>query len=351
MPSIEQRIAQDIAAQPAQVKAAVELLDGGATVPFVARYRKEATGGLDDTQLRLLEERLRYLRELEERRGAILDSIREQGKLDDALQAQILEADTKARLEDLYLPYKPKRRTKAQIAREAGLEPLALALREDPTVAPETRAAAFVDDGKGVPDAKAALDGARAILMETIAEDAALVGELRDWLWSKGQIRAKVIEGKEQAGAKFRDYFDHAEPIAKIPSHRLLALLRARNEGVLELDLAPGADAEQGHAEAEGRVAVHAGIAARGRAADAWLLETVRLTWRAKLHLHLTLDLFGRAREAAEDEAIRVFGDNLKDLLLAAPAGPKAVMGLDPGIRTGVKVAVVDATGKLLHAG
>ncbi|MCE5233722.1 MAG: Tex family protein [Mizugakiibacter sp.] len=351
MPSIEQRIAQDIAAQPAQVKAAVDLLDGGATVPFIARYRKEATGGLDDTQLRLLEERLRYLRELEERRAAILESVGEQGKLSDELKAQILEADTKARLEDLYLPYKPKRRTKAQIAREAGLEPLALALREDPTVAPETRAAAFVDEGKGVPDVKAALDGARAILMEAIAEDAALVGELRDWLWSKGQIRAKVIEGKEQAGAKFRDYFDHAEPIAKIPSHRLLALLRARNEGVLELELVAGADAEQGHAEAEGRVAVHAGIAARGRAADAWLLETVRLAWRAKLHLHLTLDLFGRAREAAEDAAIRVFGDNLKDLLLAAPAGPKAVMGLDPGIRTGVKVAVVDATGKLLHAG
>ncbi|GAP65750.1 transcriptional accessory protein [Mizugakiibacter sediminis] len=351
MLTIEQRIAQDIAAQPAQVKAAVELLDGGATVPFIARYRKEATGGLDDTQLRLLEERLRYLRELEERRGAILASIGEQGKLTDALKAQILEADTKARLEDLYLPYKPKRRTKAQIAREAGLEPLALALRADPTVAPEARAAAFVDAGKGVADARAALEGARAILMETIAEDAALVGELRDWLWSKGQIRARVIEGKEQEGIKFRDYFDHAEPIAKIPSHRLLALLRARNEGVLELDLVPGADAEQGHAEAEGRVAAHAGIAARGRAADAWLLETVRLAWRAKLHLHLTLDLFARAREAAEDEAIRVFGDNLKDLLLAAPAGPKAVMGLDPGIRTGVKVAVVDATGKLLHAG
>jgi len=348
MLSIEQRIAADIAAQPSQVKAAVELLDGGATVPFIARYRKEVTGGLDDTQLRLLEERLSYLRELEDRRAAILASVEEQGKLDDALKAQILEADTKARLEDLYLPYKPKRRTKAQIAREAGLEPLALGLRDDPTVAPEERAAAYVDEAKGVADVKAALDGARQILIESIAENATLLGELRDTIWSKGQIRAKVIEGKENEGAKFRDYFDHAEAISKIPSHRLLALMRARNEGVLALELAPAAEADQGHAEAEGRVALHAGIAARGRPADAWLIETCRLAWRVKLHLSLMLDLFGRARETAEDEAIRVFGDNLKDLMLAAPAGPKAVMGLDPGIRTGVKVAVVDATGKVL---
>jgi uncharacterized protein len=348
MLSIEQRIAQDIAAKPEQVAAAVDLLDGGATVPFIARYRKEATGGLDDTQLRLLEERLRYLRELEERRGAILASIEEQGKLTDALKRDILEADTKARLEDLYLPYKPKRRTKAQIAREAGLEPLAQGLRDDPTQSPETFALPFVDAEKGVPDVRAALDGARAILMEAIAEDAGLVGELRDWLWEKGQIRAKVVEGKENEGAKFRDYFDHMEPIAKIPSHRLLALMRARNEGVIELDLIPGLDAEQGHLEGEGRVASHAGIHDRGRPADAWLRETVRLTWRVKLHLHLTLDLFGKVRENAEDEAIRVFGDNLKDLMLAAPAGAKTVMGLDPGIRTGVKVAVVDPTGKLL---
>ena len=348
MQSIEQRIAADISAQPAQVKAAVDLLDGGATVPFIARYRKEVTGGLDDIQLRLLEERLGYLRELEDRRTAILESIAEQGKLDDTLKAQILAADTKARLEDLYLPYKQKRRTKAQIAREAGLEPLALALREDPSIAPEARAAAFVDETKGVPDIKAALDGARQILMETIAEDAALLGALREWIWSKGQIRAKVIEGKENEGAKFRDYFDHAEAIAKIPSHRLLALMRARNEGVLALELSPTAEPEQGHIEAQERVAGHAGIAARGRAADAWLLETCRLTWRVKLHLSLMLDLFARARESAEAEAIRVFGENLKDLMLAAPAGPKAVMGLDPGIRTGVKVAVVDATGKLL---
>ncbi|WP_266158449.1 Tex family protein [Dyella silvatica] len=348
MLSIEQRIAQDIAAKPDQVQAAVDLLDGGATVPFIARYRKEATGGLDDTQLHMLEERLRYLRELEERRGAILASIEEQGKLSDALKGDILTADTKARLEDLYLPYKPKRRTKAQIAREAGLEPLATGLREDPTQSPEAFAEAFIDVEKGVADVRAALDGARAILMESIAEDAQLVGELRDWLWDKGQIRAKVVAGKENEGSKFRDYFDHVEPIGKIPSHRLLALMRARNEGVIELELAPNVDAEQGHLEGEGRVASRAQIVHRDRPADAWLRETVRLTWRVKLHLHLTLDLFGRVREGAEDEAIRVFGDNLKDLMLAAPAGAKTVMGLDPGIRTGVKVAVVDATGKLL---
>jgi uncharacterized protein len=348
MLSIEQRIAQDIAAKAEQVQAAVDLLDGGATVPFIARYRKEATGGLDDTQLRLLEERLRYLRELEDRRSAILASVEEQGKLSDALKKDILDADTKARLEDLYLPYKPKRRTKAQIAREAGLEPLALTLREDPTQSPETLAEGYVDAEKGVADVRAALDGARAILMESIAEDAHLVGELRDWLWDKGQIRAKVVAGKENEGAKFRDYFDHVEPIGKIPSHRLLALMRARNEGVIELELAPALESEQGHAEGESRVAANAGIFDRGRPADAWLRETVRLTWRVKLHLHLTLDLFGRVREGAEDEAIRVFGENLKDLLLAAPAGARTVMGLDPGIRTGVKVAIVDATGKVL---
>ena len=348
MLSIEQRIAHDIAARTEQVQAAVDLIDGGATVPFIARYRKEVTGGLDDTQLRLLEERLRYLRELEDRRAAILASVEEQGKLSDTLKADLLAADTKARLEDLYLPFKPKRRTKAQIAREAGLEPLALGLRDDPSQSPEAFAEAFVDAEKGVADVRAALDGARAILMESIAEDAHLVGELRDWLWAQGQIRARVVEGKEAEGAKFRDYFDHVEPIARIPSHRLLALMRARNEGVIELELAPAADSEQGHAEGEGRVAAHANIHNQGRAADAWLRETVRLTWRVKLHLHLTLDLFGRVREGAEDEAIRVFGDNLKDLMLAAPAGARTVMGLDPGIRTGCKVAVVDATGKVL---
>src|SRR5574337_219464 len=317
MQSIEQRIADDIAATTGQVRAAVDLLDGGATVPFIARYRKEVTGGLDDTQLRLLEERLRYLRELEDRRAAILASVEEQGKLSDTLKTDLLAADTKARLEDLYLPYKPRRRSKAQIAREAGLEPLARGLREDPTRAPEWFAESFVDAEKGVPDIRAALDGARAILIEAIAEDAQLVGALRDWLWSQGRIRAKVVAGKEGEGAKFRDYFDHVEPIGKIPSHRLLALMRARNEGVIELELTPGADSELGHAEGEGRVAAGAGIQDRGRAADAWLRETVRLAWRAKLHLHLTLDLFSRVREMAEDEAIRVFGDNLKDQLLA----------------------------------
>ena len=348
MLNIEQKIAAEIAAKPAQVQAAVALLDEGATVPFIARYRKEATGGLDDTQLRLLEERLRYLRELEDRRAAILASIEEQGKLSDALKQDILDADTKARLEDLYLPYKPKRRTKAQIAREAGLEPLAHGLRDDPSRVPEDVARDFVDASKGVADVKAALDGARAILMEQFSEDAALVGELRDWLWQRGQIRARVVDGKQNEGAKYRDYFDPAEPLEALPSHRLLALFRARNEGILDLELEPTAQPDQGHLEAEGRVAAHVGVAARGRAADAWLLDTCRQTWRIKLHLHLALDLFGKAREAAEDEAIRVFGDNLKDLMMAAPAGPKVVMGLDPGIRTGVKVAVVDGTGKVL---
>jgi uncharacterized protein len=348
MPSIEQRIAEEIVAKPAQVAAAVELLDGGATVPFIARYRKEATGGLDDIQLRLLEERLRYLRELEERREAVLVSIAEQGKLDEVLKAQILDADTKARLEDLYLPYKPKRRTRAQIAREAGLQPLADALRANPAEAPEALALAYVDAEKNIADIKAALDGARAIVLEEFSEDATLVGQLREWLWQRGQVRAKVIEGKQGEGAKYRDYFDHAEAIRAIASHRLLALFRARNEGVLDLELEPTAQVEQGHAEAEGRIAAHFNVAERGRPADAWLRESCRQTWRIKLHLQLTLDLFGRAREAAEDEAIRVFGSNLKDLMLAAPAGAKVVMGLDPGIRTGVKVAIVDATGKLM---
>ncbi len=366
MQSIEQRIAAEIAARPQQVVAAVELLDGGATVPFIARYRKEVTGGLDDTQLRLLEERLGYLRELEERRAAVIASIEEQGRMTDVLRGDLLAADTKARLEDLYLPYKPKRRTRAQIAREAGLEPLASALRENPDLVPDAAAAGYVDAGKGVADAKAALDGARAILVEGFAEDPALVGALREWLTAKAQVRARLVAGKEQEGAKYRDYFSHAEAIGTIPSHRLLALFRARNEGVLDLELAPmptsaprspsAADASAaldeatalGHAEAEGRVAAHFGIAERGRAADRWLLESARQAWRVKLHLHLTLDLFGRTRERAETEAIRVFGENLKDLLMAAPAGPKVVMGLDPGLRSGVKVAVVDGTGKLL---
>lgn len=345
---IARTIATEIGAQTSQAQAAIALLDEGATVPFIARYRKEVTGGLDDTQLRNLETRLTYLRELEDRRAAVLASIEEQGKLTDELRADIEAADSKARLEDLYLPYKPKRRTRAQIAREAGLEPLADGLLVDPSQVPEAVAAAYVDAEKGVADVKAALEGARAILMERWGENAALVGELRDWMHEVGVIRARVADGKENEGAKYRDYFDHAESLAKIPSHRLLALFRARREEILLLDLDPGNEAEAGHLLAEGRVAKHAGVAAQGRPADKWLLDACRLTWRAKLHMHLLLDLFNQAREKAEAEAIAVFGDNLKDLLLAAPAGPKAVLGLDPGLRTGVKVAVVDRTGKLV---
>ncbi|KAB7776688.1 RNA-binding transcriptional accessory protein [Xanthomonas sacchari] len=345
---IANTIAAEIGAQPAQARAAIALLDEGASVPFIARYRKEVTGGLDDTQLRNLEVRLTYLRELEERRAAVLASIAEQGKLSDELRAEIVAADTKSRLEDLYLPYKPKRRTRAQIAREAGLEPLADGLLADPSQVPETFAAGFVDADKGVADVKAALEGARAILMERWGEDAALVGELRTWLGEVGVIRARVAEGKEQEGAKYRDYFDYAEALAKIPSHRLLALFRARREEIVYLELDPGSEAEAGHQYAEGRVALRAGIANQGRPGDRWLLDACRLTWRAKLHMHLLLDLFNQAREKAEAEAIAVFGDNLQDLMLAAPAGPRVTLGLDPGIRTGCKIAVVDATGKLL---
>ncbi|MEO8365455.1 MAG: Tex family protein [Pseudoxanthomonas sp.] len=345
---IARTIAEEIGAQAAQALAAIALLDEGASVPFIARYRKEVTGGLDDTQLRNLETRLGYLRELEDRRTTVLASIQEQGKLSAELRADIEAADSKARLEDLYLPYKPKRRTRAQIAREAGLEPLADGLLADPAQVPEAFAARFVDAGKGVADAKAALDGARAILMERWGEDPALVGELRHWLAEVGVIRARVAEGKQDAGAKYRDYFEHSELLARIPSHRLLALFRARKEEILYLDLDPGKDAEAGHLYGDGRVALHAGISEQGRAADRWLLGSARMTWRAKLHLHLLLDLFSQAREKAEAEAIAIFGDNLKDLLLAAPAGARTVMGLDPGIRTGVKVVVVDPTGKVV---
>lgn len=345
---IAQTIADEIGAQTAQALAAIALLDEGASVPFIARYRKEVTGGLDDTQLRNLETRLTYLRELEDRRAAVLSSIDEQGKLSDELRNEILGADTKSRLEDLYLPYKPKRRTRAQIAREAGLEPLADGLLADPGLDPQVFGATFVDTDKGVADVKAALEGARAILMERWGEDAALVGELRTWLGENGVIRARVAEGKEEQGAKYRDYFEHSESLAKIPSHRLLALFRARREEILFLELDPGSDAEAGNLYAEGRVAHNAGIRDAGRPGDRWLLDACRLTWRAKLHMHLLLDLFNQAREKAEAEAISVFGDNLKDLLLSAPAGPKAVLGLDPGIRTGCKIAVVDATGKLV---
>ena len=351
MLSIESRIAKDIAASERQVDSAIKLLDEGATVPFIARYRKEITGGLDDTQLRLLEERLSYLRELEERRTAILASIEEQGKMTPELHGDIMASETKARLEDLYLPFKPKRRTKAQIAREAGLEPLAMGLLNDPTQTPETFAASFIDAEKGIADVKAALEGARHILLEHFSENAALVGEMREWLTANGQIRSQVIAGKEKEGAKYSDYFTMVEPIRSIPSHRTLALFRARAEGILELELEPGTEPEEGHILARGKVAVAAGIADKGRPADAWLLETARQAWLVKLHVHLTLDLYGQVRERAEAEAIRVFGDNLKDLLLAAPAGPKVVLGLDPGMRTGCKLAIVDHTGKVLFTG
>jgi len=342
------RIAEDLACRPEQVSATVELLDGGATVPFVARYRKEATGGLDDTQLRTLEERLGYLRELEDRRAAIVASIDEQGKLDDDLAKKIAAADTKAQLEDLYLPFKKKRRTKAQIAREAGLEPLADRLLADPTRDPQTEAAGFLDADKGVADEKAALDGARQILMERFAEDGTLVGRLRDHLMRGAVVRARVVEGQEEAGAKFSDYFDYSEKWADIPSHRALALLRGRNEGVLALDLAVDAEDPAPVPPVERMVRAAAGISDEGRPGDRWLCETARWAWKVKLALHLELDLMTRLRERAEDDAIQVFARNLKDLLLAAPAGATSVLGLDPGIRTGVKVAVVDATGKLV---
>lgn len=349
--SIEGRIAEELGVRERQVKAAVDLLDGGSTVPFIARYRKEATEMLDDAQLRTLEERLRYLRELEERRTAILESVREQGKLTEELEAQIRGADTKARLEDIYLPFKPKRRTKAQIAREAGLEPLADGLLGDPSVDPLAAAAAFVDADKGVADPQAALDGARSILTERFSEDADLIGELRERMWVRGRLVAKVRDGKEEAGAKFSDYFDFAEPFKALPSHRVLAMLRGEKEDVLDLVLEPEEPAEQpGPSSYEGIVAHRFQIADRGRPGDKWLKDTVRWAWRTRLLVHLGIDLRLRLRTAAEDEAVNVFASNLRDLLLAAPAGTRATLGLDPGFRTGVKVAVVDATGKVLAA-
>lgn len=353
--SIEGRIAGELGVRERQVKAAVELLDGGSTVPFIARYRKEATEMLDDAQLRTLEERLRYLRELEERRTAILESVREQGKLDEALEAQIRAADTKSRLEDIYLPFKPKRRTKAQIAREAGLEPLAEGLLGDPSVDPLTAAAAFVDTDKGVADAAAALDGARAILTERFSEDADLIGELRERMWTRGRLTAKVREGKGNAtegpAAKFADYFDFAEAFTALPSHRMLALFRGEKEEVLDLSLEPeaaDADALPGPSAYENMVARRFGVADRGRPGDKWLADTVRWAWRTRILVHLGIDVRLRLRTGAEDEAVRVFASNLRDLLLAAPAGTRATLGLDPGFRTGVKVAVVDATGKVV---
>lgn len=348
MLSITQRIAAELNVNKQQVDAAVQLLDEGATVPFISRYRKEVTGALDDTQLRTLEERLRYLREMEERRAAILASIEEQGKLTPELAADINAAETKNRLEDLYLPYKQKRRTKAQIAIESGLEPLALGLYENPALAPEEFALQFINVEKGVADIKAALDGAKYILMDKFSENADLLQKLRNYLWSDGKLSARVVEGKENDGAKFRDYFEHNEPLANTPSHRALAMFRGRNEGFLTLSITVGSEEKSATHPCEVMVANFWNIKDQNRPADKWLAEVVRWTWRIKLYTHLETDLLGQLREGAEDEAIKVFANNLKDLLLAAPAGPKATIGLDPGLRTGVKVAVVDATGKVL---
>jgi len=342
------RIAEELGVRERQVQAAVDLLDEGATVPFISRYRKEATEGLDDTQLRALELRLSYLRELNDRRETILASIREQGKLTPELERDILAADSKTLLEDLYLPYKPKRRTKAQIAREAGLEPLADGLLNDPTLDPKLTALNYVSDEKGVADAAAALEGAKQILMERFAENAQVLAELRERVWSGGILAARVAEGKEAEGAKFRDYFDFAEPLTKMPSHRVLALFRGHNEDMLNLNLQVGKDEDATHAACEGTIARAFNIHDQGRPADAWLKDAVHFAWKVKVQTRIDLDLKQQLREAAEAEAIRVFANNLKDLLLAAPAGPKATMGLDPGIRTGVKIAVVDATGKVL---
>ncbi len=347
MEKINQQIARELSVGVAQVAAAVEMLGEGSTVPFIARYRKERTGGLDDTQLRKLEERLGYLRELENRRAAVLKSIEEQGKLTPDLAKAIAGADTKVSLEDIYAPYKPKRRTKAQIAREAGLEPLIDAILANPALAPDAEGAKFIDAEKGVADAKAALDGARAILIERIGENASLVGGLREWLWTDGVLTSRVVKGKEAEGAKFSDYFDFSQKIKDIPSHRALALLRGRNEGILDLELDVPATEGQPH-PAEGKIRLATGILDKGRPADKWLCEGVRLCWKARLHIGLVVDLFSREKETADGEAINVFSRNLKDLLLAAPAGPKVTMGVDPGIRTGCKIAIVDQTGKLL---
>ena len=361
LPSIEQRLAKELVARVEQVHAAIALLDEGATVPFIARYRKEATGGLDDIQLRLLEERLRYLRELESRRATVIASIEEQGKMTPALSQALLQAEDKTRLEDLYLPYKPKRRTKAQIALEAGLQALADALLNDPTLVPEQQASAFIcpafttseGDNPGVPDIKAALDGARQILMERFAEDASLLQTLREYLREHGVMESKVIEGKQEVGEKFADYFDYSESLASIPSHRALALLRGRREEILNVNLRLDSESEKPKWDApfnpcESRIAMQFGVSQKNRAADTWLMDTVRWSWRVKIFLHLETELVTHLREAAEAEAIQVFARNLKALLLAAPAGPHATMGLDPGLRTGVKVAIVDRNGKVL---
>ncbi len=361
LPSIEQRLAVELAARTEQVIAAITLLDEGATVPFIARYRKEVTGGLDDIQLRLLEERLRYLRELESRRTAIIASIEEQNKMTPVLLHAIQHAEDKTRLEDLYLPYRQKRRTKAQIAVEAGLEALADALMGNPTLNPEEEAAKYLraafttDQGEnpGVADAKAALDGARQILMERFAEDATLIQDLRVYLLEHGVVESKVIQGKQEAGEKFADYFEYEENLSRIPSHRALALLRGRREEMLTVTLRLDSEAEKPKWDAplnpcESKIAARFGLTQQNRAADKWLMDTVRWTWRVKAFMHLETELMTKLREEAEAEAIQVFARNLHDLLLAAPAGPRATMGLDPGLRTGVKVAVVDATGKVV---
>ncbi|AMY11364.1 30S ribosomal protein S1 [Luteitalea pratensis] len=343
------RIAQELSVSTRQVTAAVALLDEGATVPFIARYRKEATGGLDDTQLRTLEGRLRYLRELEERRTAILASLVEQQKLTPELEDAIRSADSKTRLEDLYAPHRPKKRSKAQVAREQGLEPLADALLATPALVPEQAAAEYVNEATGVLDVGAALDGARAILIERFSEAPELVGGLRTYVWDQGTIRSAVAEGQEEKGAKFRDYFDAREPVNKLPSHRVLALLRGRKEGILKLSIVlPDDDSGAALGEPERRIAAFAGVTHQGRPADDFLRTAVTLAWKARLQPKLENDVEQRLREMAEEEAIRVFGTNLRDLLLAAPAGTRVTMGLDPGIRTGVKVAVVGNTGAVV---
>jgi uncharacterized protein len=349
MNAINLRIAEELSVKVQQVTAAVNLLDEGSTVPFISRYRKEVTGGLDDTQLRNLEQRLTYLRELDDRRGTVLKSIDDQGKLTPQLKQEILTADTKTRLEDLYLPYKQKRRTKAQIAREAGLESLAHTLLSEPTHHPEQLAKSYIDSDKGITDTKMALDGARQILMEQFAEEPSLIGELRDNLWNHGKLAASVVEGKENEGVKFSDYFEYSEAIRTIPSHRILALLRGRREGFLNLDLLIDEDTPTGQrTPSELRIARCFNISDQGRPADSWLLDTARWAWRVKIFTRLDLDLKSRLRDEAEEEAIKVFARNLHDLLLAAPAGARTCIGLDPGLRTGVKVVVVDKTGKLL---
>ncbi|RRW57075.1 Tex family protein [Stutzerimonas stutzeri] len=349
MDSINSRIANELGVRPQQVAAAVALLDEGSTVPFIARYRKEVTGSLDDTQLRNLEERLRYLRELDERRVSILASIEEQGKLTPELKREIDLADTKTRIEDLYLPYKQKRRTKGQIALEAGLGELADALFGNPELNPESEATRFIDAEKGFADVKAVLEGAKYILMERFAEDADLLAKLRGFLKHNATLSARVVPGKETEGAKFSDYFEHDEVLKNTPSHRALAIFRGRNEGILSVSLKVGDETPGSMHPGEGMIGERFGIANRGRAADKWLAEVVRWTWKVKLYTSLETDLLGELRDKAEDEAISVFARNLHDLLLAAPAGPRATLALDPGLRTGCKVAVVDATGKLLE--